>query len=558
MSLKKDLIKYTPRAEQNEALEFIMKTHSESPSTKFYLMNMPVGSGKSHLAMMISDWYTSKVDKSAKVDIITAGKILQDQYDVTYESIKNLKGKENYSCKSYSTSCSNGKEFNRLNKTTCDFCPYDESKNGYWGGKVSLTNFHLYLIYAIYNQKMFEQRESNVLIVDECHEFDDVMSDFITIKITESLVKRLKFTNEYQIVKALSKVKSIENYIEFLKYFNNEIKTTIATIDGSMVPNRDITSDKRDLKISTLTNSPNKDVKMMQIISDLKQYLIKIDIFLKEYDANPDNWVLESNYNEKTKQKELSLEPIWAYDYLDKYVWSNYDVVILMSGTILDKKLFSELNGLDPDRSVYYSVDSPFEQENRKVYYMPLGKMSFTKKEETFKNYVPYLHKILKKYEMQKGIIHTNSFELSEWIKRDVENSRLLFHDSSTRDEMLKLHMDSKDPFVFVSPSVATGVSFDHEKSRFQVISKIPYPSLNSQKNKLRQKNNPEWYSWKTVAGLLQMCGRSIRSKTDWADTIILDGSFSDLLRFSSNYFPKWFLDSINKVDVNVKKKSSV
>jgi len=558
MSLKKDLMKYTPRAEQNEALEFIMKTHSESPSTKFYLMNMPVGSGKSHLAMMISDWYTSKVDKNAKVDIITAGKILQDQYDVTYESIKNLKGKENYSCKSYSTSCSNGKEFNRLNKTTCDFCPYDESKNGYLGGKVSLTNFHLYLIYAIYNQKMFEQRESNVLIVDECHEFDDVMSDFITIKITESLVKRLKFTNEYQIVKALSKVKSIENYIEFLKYFNNEIKTTIATIDGSMVPNRDITSDKRDLKISTITNSPNKDVKMMQIISDLKQYLIKIDIFLKEYDANPDNWVLESNYNEKTKQKELSLEPIWAYDYLDKYVWSNYDAVILMSGTILDKKLFSELNGLDPDRSVYYSVDSPFEQENRKVYYMPLGKMSFTKKEETFKNYVPYLHKILKKYEMQKGIIHTNSFELSEWIKRDVDNSRLLFHDSSTRDEMLKLHMDSKDPFVFVSPSVATGVSFDHEKSRFQVISKIPYPSLNSQKNKLRQKNNPEWYSWKTVAGLLQMCGRSIRSKTDWADTIILDGSFSDLLRFSSNYFPKWFLDSINKVDVNAKKKSSV
>lgn len=558
MSLKKDLIKYTPRAEQNEALEFIVKTHSESPNTKFYLMNMPVGSGKSHLAMMISDWYTSKVDKNAKVDIITAGKILQDQYDVTYESIKNLKGKENYSCKSYSTSCANGKEFNRLNKTTCDFCPYDESKNGYLGGKVSLTNFHLYLIYAIYNQKMFEQRESNVLIVDECHEFDDVMSDFITIKITESLVKRLKFTNEYQIVKALSKVKSIENYIEFLKYFNNEIKTTIATIDGSLVPNRDITSDKRDLKISTITNSPNKDVKMMQIISDLKQYLIKIDIFLKEYDANPDNWVLESNYNEKTKQRELSLEPIWAYDYLDKYVWSNYDVVVLMSGTILDKKLFSELNGLDSDRSVYYSLDSPFAQENRKVYYMPLGKMSFTKKEETFKNYVPYLHKILKKYEMQKGIIHTNSFELSDWIKRDVENSRLLFHDSSTRDEMLKLHMDSKDPLVFVSPSVGTGVSFDHEKSRFQIISKIPYPSLNSQKNKLRQKNNPEWYSWKTVAGLLQMCGRSIRSKTDWADTIILDGSFSDLLRFSSNYFPNWFLESINKVDVNAKKKSSV
>jgi len=557
MSLKKDLIKYTPRTEQEDALEFIISNHKSSPDTKFYLMNMPVGIGKSHLAVMISDWYTSKVDKNAKVDIITAGKILQDQYDVTYESIKNLKGKENYQCKSYSSSCASGKEFNRLNKTTCDFCPYDDAKNGYMGGKVSLTNFHLYLIYAIYNQKMMEQRESNVLIVDECHEFDDVMSDFISIKITESLIKRLKFTNEYEIVRSLSKVKSIEDYVNFLKYFLNEIKVTISTIDGSMVDNRDITSDKRDLKISKIVGSVNKDVKMMQIISDLKQYMQKIDIFLKEYDANPDNWILESNYNEKSKQKELSLEPIWAYDYLEKYVWSNYDLVILMSGTILDKKLFSELNGLDEEKSVYYSLDSPFPQENRKIFYMPIGKMSFSKKEDTFKEYIPYFHKLLKKYEMKKGIIHTNSFELSEWIKRDVENSRLLFHDSSTRDEALKLHMESKDPLVFVSPSVGTGVSFDHEKSRFQIIAKIPYPSLASQKNKLRQKNNPEWYSWKTVSGIIQMCGRSVRSKTDYADTIILDGSFSDIIRFSSKYFPEWFLSSINKVDVS-KKKSSV
>jgi Rad3-related DNA helicase len=557
MSLKKDLIKYTPRSEQDDALNFIIDNHSKSPDTKFYLMNMPVGIGKSHLAVMISDWYTSKIDKTAKVDIITSGKILQDQYDATYESIKNLKGKDNYSCKSYSTSCANGKEFNRLNKTTCEFCPYDEAKNGYMGGKVSLTNFHLYLIYAIYNQKMFEQRESNILIVDECHEFDDVMSDFISIKITESLVKRLKFTNEYQIVKSLSKVKTIEDYVEFLKYFNNEIRVTVATMDGSMVDNRDVTSDKRDLKISTITGTNNKDVKIMQIISDLKQYLIKIDIFLKEYELNPDNWVLESNYNEKTKQKELSLEPIWAYNYLEKYVWSNYDKVILMSGTILDKNLFSELNGLDPENTAYYSLESPFPLENRKIFYMPVGKMSFNKKEETFKEYVPYIHKILKKYDMKKGIIHTNSFELSDWIKRDVENSRLMFHDSSTRDEMLKLHMDTSDPMVFVSPSVGTGVSFDHEKSRFQIIAKIPYPSLASQKNKLRQKNNPEWYAWKTVSGIIQMCGRSVRSKTDWADTIILDGSFSDILRFSSKYFPAWFLSSINKVDVS-KKKSSI
>jgi Rad3-related DNA helicase len=97
---------------------------------------------------------------------------------------------------------------------------------------------------------------------------------------------------------------------------------------------------------------------------------------------------------------------------------------------------------------------------------------------------------------------------------------------------------------------MGTGVSFDHDKSRFQIIAKIPYPSLASQKNKLRQKNNPDWYAWKTICGLLQMSGRSIRSKTDHADTIIIDESFSDVLKYSSHYIPEWVQESIKRVDI--------
>jgi len=553
MSLKSDINRYTPRQEQTDALNFIVKTKTEKPDTKFFLLNMPVGIGKSHLSMMISDWYTSKVDVGSKVDIITAGKILQDQYDDTYESINNLKGKENYECAQYACSCANGKEFNRLNKTSCDFCPYDDAKGGYIGGRVSLTNFYLYLIYALYNNGVMDQRSSNVLIVDEAHDFDDVMSDFVSIKITETTVKKLKFTNEDDILKKLKKVGTITQYITFLEYLKGEVIQTIDDVDKSMQGGRNIKQDKRDLRISKITGvGGNSDVKLMQVISDLKQYQLKIDLFLKEYKENPHNWVLETYFNEKTDQKELSLEPIWAYDYLDKYVWSKYDMVILMSGTILDKRLFSELNGLDEEKTAYYSVPSPFPVENRPIYYMPLGKMSYAKKEETFKNYVTYLHKLLKKYEGKKGIIHTNSFELSNWIQRGVENPRLVFHESSNKDEMLRKHFETEDPTVFVSPSVGTGVSFDHDRSRFQIIAKIPYPSLGSQKNKMRQKNNPEWYAWKTVCGLLQMTGRSVRSKTDFADTIIIDGSFSDILKYSSHLIPGWVQVAIKRVDVKV------
>jgi len=553
MGLREDLNRYTPRKEQDEALEFVKKIHANKPDNKFYLMNLPVGTGKSHLALMISQWFLNVVSPDSKVDIITPGKILQDQYDDEYESITNLKGKDNYNCSSYSCSCAQGKEFNKLNKTVCDFCPYDSAKEAYIGGRVSLTNFHLYLIHSLYTPKLLENRDSRLLIVDECHLLDEVMSDFISIKITDTVIKKLRFDNEDEIIGKLKYVATIDDYIQFLEYFKGELILTIAKTTNNMISTPSTAKNtKRDLKLSKILDYVNDDVKSIQVMADLKQYETKIDVFLKEYNDDRDNWVLEKSYNEKTKQYELSLEPIWSYKYLNKYVWDNYDTVILMSGTILSKKIFSELNGLDLKKCVYYSIPSPFPIENRQIFYIPLGKMSYAKKEETFVNYKSYLDKILNKYKDSKGIIHTNSFELSTWIKNDIKNKRLLFHDSANKTEMLKKHFDSDDPTVLISPSISTGVSFDGDKSRFQIIAKVPYPSLASQKNKLRQKNNPEWYAWKTCAILQQMCGRSIRSKTDFADTIIIDGSFGDIIKYSSEYLPIWFQESIKRVNVKL------
>ena len=553
MSLKKDLTKYKPRKEQSDALNFIDETYRNNKTSKFFLMNLPVGVGKSYLALMIADWYKKNVNRMARVDIITNSKILQDQYSGEYESICDLKGKENYECQSYSCSCAQGSEFNRLNKTSCESCPYSNARESYISGGVSLTNFYLYILYAMYNPKLMESRDARVLIVDEAHEFDDVMSDFVSIKITEIIVKKFKFSNEYEIMKRLKGVTSIANYVEFLKFLASEILTTIESMEtGMSSTSRNVRQDKRDLKINKLIGGKNSDVKMMQLATDLKQYQTKIEIFLKEYKENPNNWVLETNYNEKLRQKELSLEPIWAYDYLDKYVFSHYDMVILMSGTILDKNLFCQLNGLDVTKAVYYSIRSPFNPKNRPIYYMPVGKMSYKSKEETFKKYIPYIQKLLDKYKNKKGIIHTNSFELAKWIEGSIKDPRLIFHDSTNKDEILRFHKESNKPTVIVSPSMDTGVSFDNDDARFQIIAKVPYPSLGSQKNKLRQSNNPDWYSWKTVSGIVQMTGRPVRSNLDYADTIIIDGSFGDVIKHSSHFLPDWIQEAIKKINVNI------
>lgn len=387
--------------------------------------------------------------------------------------------------------------------------------------------------------------------VSNCHDLDDIMTSFVSIKITETIIKRFDFSNENDLIARLKAVTSISAYVDFLNYFNSEVVTTMEQMEkGMSKAERDIVQDKRDLKINKILSGRNSDVKLMQLVTDLKQYQMKIELFLTEYKANPNNWVLEPSYNEKLRQKELSLEPIWAYDYLDKYIFSHYDMVFMMSGTILDKNLFCQLNGLDVTKSAYHSIESPFPVKNRPIIYMPIGKMSFKSKEETFQKYIPYIKKIMNKYVGQKGIIHTNSFELSNWIQKGIKDKRFVFHDSTNKDEVLKQHFKTDKPTVLISPSMGTGVSLDDDLARFQVIAKIPYPSLISQKNKMRMSNNPDWYAWKTVCGIIQMSGRCVRSETDYADTIIIDGSFGDVLRHSSHFIPNWIQEAIKSVKI--------
>ena len=173
----------------------------------------------------------------------------------------------------------------------------------------------------VYNLRIKDNHNyfANNYCVSNCHDYDDVVSDFITIRFTESIIKRLTFSNESEIIKKLKKVKSISQYIEFLKDLEGEIGTTISEIERSLgSQKRTPKSDKRDNKLSKILGGKNADSKLMQVITDLKQYQSKIEIFLKEYNLDSNNWVLENRLNEKTKQIELSLEPIWAYDYLDK------------------------------------------------------------------------------------------------------------------------------------------------------------------------------------------------------------------------------------------------
>src|SRR5215831_1450918 len=66
--------------------------------------------------------------------------------------------------------------------------------------------------------------------------------------------------------------------------------------------------------------------------------------------------------------------------------------------------------------------------------------------------------------------------------------------------------------------------------SRFQVITKVPYPSLGDSWIDEKRKRSEQWYSWQTGLRLVQAYGRSVRSKDDWAATYVLDSAFGNFV----------------------------
>jgi Rad3-related DNA helicase len=68
----------------------------------------------------------------------------------------------------------------------------------------------------------------------------------------------------------------------------------------------------------------------------------------------------------------------------------------------------------------------------------------------------------------------------------------------------------------------------------------MPYPDLGDKQISSRvfgSRDGNSWYIHKTIGKLIQMCGRGVRSKDDYAATYILDEKFKKCMTTTSKCF---------------------
>jgi ATP-dependent DNA helicase DinG len=282
-------------------------------------------------------------------------------------------------------------------------------------------------------------------------------------------------------------------------------------------------------------------------IRDTERLTITINNIL----SSPRNWIIAEIKKESYEVTKVELKPLDISPYC-KHVFDKCSKVLVMSATILNPEAFCRTVGLTYDKEVkFIQIKSDFPIENRPIYPMNIAYLNFNNLQlpNIKSSITKTIDNIMTIHKKDKGIVHTTSYEQLNFIKEKIsqENARrLLVTDPEIqRDEIIQEHINSIKPTVLISPSLHTGLDLKGKLSRFQIITKVPYPNKNDRWINAKRNLDKDWYYWQTALKLVQASGRSIRSKEDWARTYILDSAFGYFVNKNRGILPDWFMQAV-------------
>ena len=533
------------RKEQKKAIEFAIDAYESGK--KYVVLELGTGVGKSATGITIARYmesYGAPVkndagDSLTGAYIVTTQKILQEQYLRDFGPqcgkglVRSIKASSNYTCSFYTDqSCAeskrillklgkqlNGTEFQKHCKQQCK---YSIEKQEFIDSPLAITNFSYILAESNYSGKL-EPR--SMLVIDEAHNIESELGKFVEVTFSEKFAK--------DIIKCKPpKSDAQASVFDWIKnVYRKAVKKYAADIEKSLV------------KISNDIEGYGAYSKQYEM---LEKHIGKIEQFLEVY--NPKNWIMNissSITDSKKSGKKYEFKPVDVSPYSQPVLFRLGGRTLMMSATIVDKNVFCQSLGLVPEEVAYLSIPSPFPVENRPIHILSVGSMAMASIDTTLPKVAEVVKMLLEKHSNEKGIIHAANYKVAKYIQENVNSKRIMLHDSTDREKVLKHHIESAEPTVLISPSMMEGVDLADEASRFQILCKVPFPYLGDLVSVKRKEARKDWYDMQTVKLILQSVGRSVRNEKDYATSYILDTSFQHLYRRSKWMFPEDFCLSV-------------
>jgi Rad3-related DNA helicase len=217
--------------------------------------------------------------------------------------------------------------------------------------------------------------------------------------------------------------------------------------------------------------------------------------------------------------------------------------LILLSATISRRDILDL--GLGRKRMLQIDCTHPIPPNHRPIIYDPVDFVKHNNLEEATRHIVEHVEEnILPHHIGEKGLIHA-TYEQSRIIKRYTTSDRLVFHTSENKAQVYDAWLDSDTAGgkVLVACGMYEGLDLPGDLGKWQVIAKIPWPSLLEPAIAKRAEADEEWYEWTTLKDTIQAAGRICRTPDDYGVTYICDSTFGRLR--GNNLIPDWFTEAI-------------
>ena len=423
--------------------------------------------------------------------------------------------------------------------------------------------------------------ERTVLICDEAHDYDKVVSDLLSVELDGKLNQKIagkslpvfssKDTDEEKIVKTKEFIEEIlEEFEDYVKNAKNCAKHSMTLSSKKHLEmHEELKCEKHNFKCSKKCESCQSmqeflDGKCLQcqkhfgiidnctrdhsnVLKDVNRYTLYIQslkFILPGLTEFPNNYVITNQESNK-----FTIAP-WRTSWFTKKILEKFNLCIFMSATI-NRTIISKETGISEDTFEFIDQASEIPEENRQIKFLN----SYSYKDESDWNVViEKIKEIFSKHSKQRGLILCTQYKqkqeiLERFAAKFPDDYKRLTDDSQGRK--LKdtiLENEKKENGVIVSAKAGTGIDLKDDSSRFQIIIKAPYLSEIADRNNIRaqkiQQVDPQRYWIKSMFRLVQFAGRSVRGIDDYAETYVLDDSAKKMIINNKTHVPNWFLNA--------------
>jgi Rad3-related DNA helicase len=493
------------------------------------LVRAPTGSGKSLLARAVAGCAAVPAEVSPEEPIgayYTTPQVSQlDDVagDPLLEDLNVIRGKNNYSC------ILPGETDTPVNQAPCaretDFdcqvkhrCPYFSDRAIAANRSIAAMTLAYFMQTA--GSDVFGQRE--VVVIDEAHGLGEWAEMYAAIELGPQTVP------PWADVKP-DAIEDLDDAVEYAEYLVTICNRGLESIRGTPELSAEEVA-RRD--------------QFTELRSDLQW-------FIEEYrdPESPTTWVADQS----GAGEPVTIKPMNPERYLKHTVWDRGRKFLLLSATILNRDAFCANVGLDTDRVELVEVPHTFPVENRPLYDVTQGKMTYEHRDETIPAVAQTLVRLMQRHSSEKGLVHCHSYAIQDRLESHLQDfgvgARVRSHDREDRDPQLGAWKRSDDPEVFLSVKMEEALDLEGDLCRWQLLCKAPYPNtLDSRVAHRLEEGQWGWYYRATLRTVIQACGRVVRAPDDYGATYLADSSLLDLFERARADTPDWFAEQVERM----------